>query len=76
MYRFHSRLVRLSKLFCLSKQGKVTDNRKDANLLRSLFISCKLRIRNVLYYRPPVFSNQQSVEEQSLEYHYLFIFNY
>jgi hypothetical protein len=37
-----------SKLVCLSKPVKVTDNTKDISILRNLPIFSKLQIRNVL----------------------------
>jgi hypothetical protein len=37
----------------------VAVNRKDASLLRNLAICCKLRVRNVLQYRPLGFGMQK-----------------
>ncbi len=41
-----------SKLVCLSKAVKMTDNRKDTSLLQNLSIFHKLWLRNFLQYRP------------------------
>jgi len=46
-YGFRSRLV------CSSKQVKVTDSRKDVNLLRNLIIFCKLCVRHVFIVQTP-----------------------
>jgi hypothetical protein len=40
-----------SKLVCLAKQGKVTDNRKDTSLLRIMYI---LNNVVILIYQGPV----------------------
>ncbi len=44
MYKFHNKLVSLSKLVCLYKLVKVIESREGTTLLKV----CKLRISNVL----------------------------
>jgi hypothetical protein len=45
---YYKTLRIISKLVCLSKQVKVTDNLKGTNLFQNMSILCKLRICNFL----------------------------
>jgi hypothetical protein len=49
-----------SKLVCLSKPVKVTNNKKDTSLLQNMCILCNLRVRN-FYSTCPAYYNTQLI---------------